>query len=195
VIKGDAEHRKFAGRIRQVVAEFTNEGTVTALGRKAEARYRDRWPRLASKVRNWIPPIERWEWDKETEKWRPAHQLSKRTRDDDWNQLRFPQADSLFEFCELTDALPSHLLLGEGPRYRGENREDTVFEVELLARVRRGLAEKNVDLFLFDVAIAPHIRKLVSECVQRQLDVFQRAYELVRIGYADEGIPNPQDFF
>jgi hypothetical protein len=191
VTKGDTEHRKFAGRVRQVVAEFTDEGTVTALGREAAERF----PKLASKVRNWIPPIERWQWTKETEKWRPAAHLSKTARGADWNQLRFPQADSLFEFCKLTKALPSHLLLGEGPRYTGESREDTVFEVELLTRIRRALAEKNVDLSLFEAAIEPRIRQIISECVEKQLDVFQRAYKVAAIGFEFEPIPNPKDAF
>jgi hypothetical protein len=190
-MKGDTEHRKFAGRVRQVVAEFTDEGTVTALGREAAHRF----PKLSSKVRNWIPPIERWQWSKDTEKWRPAAHLTKTARAADWNQLRFPQADSLFEFCELTLSLPSHLLLGEGPRYRGESRTETKFMQELTLRLRQDLGKKGVDLAMFDVGIAPRIAEVISECICKEIDTFQRAYKFAAIGFELDLPPNPRDHF
>lgn len=89
---------------------------------------------LASTVRGWLPPQDRWAMDPET---------GSKVRALDWQGLRAPDLVTLAEFCEYTQLRVDYVLFGDGPAFRHETAEVRALEAALVDEALKRLPERS----------------------------------------------------
>ncbi len=141
-------------------------GTYYAFRRDLEERGRKE---LASTVRGWLPPQNRW-------KEKPDGQAM---RSVDWQMVKMPDLARLMELCDLLDVRADYLLFGTGSPYRTQFRDDVTMEKDLEARIWRD-AHYEVETHLAGTAMA-HGARLNTRAMLKDVSRWARE-DLMKFG-------------
>jgi hypothetical protein len=137
---GTRTRQAVSSRIQQIIDE--GYGNFYRFRRLLEKQGRDD---LISTFRGLLPPQLRW-------KEKPSGAA---VRPEDWDAVKLPEAGTLIEFCEITNASPNYLLFGEGSPLRGQTRDARTLEEDFSAAVKREVLER-----IAKDALAKHMRAM-----------------------------------
>lgn len=114
---------------------------------------------LASTVRGWLPPQERWK----------AKPDGGAVRKVDWDAVVAPDVTPLGEFCDLFKLRADYILFGEGPPFRRQSRDDTDLEHDIAVAVLRrvsGLRGQPTGNHLYEVNVEAILQSAAGAIAQ-----------------------------
>lgn len=130
-------------------------------------------------ARFWVPSADFWGWNSSTQRWKRIGTRSARQREGDWEAVRLPSGEALFEFCEFTEASADYIFFGVGNVYRNQARSSQNLESDLATEVlRRVKAQSRNAPWATDLeGTEVDGEAFIGVGINREIDLIQSSWE------------------